>query len=142
MSDCIIQSGDTAQFLPAFGQAVVTPMPGVISGSGARCPVTQKPICLEGDEKSVIVSGCAYVSGPYVIPGTGMLKILALAPNQRALRTRSGGKAVILKGQQFEALFQVMTPAQMPPILSTPDPVPIYMGKGFFVTTNLRVRGT
>jgi len=142
MADFIIQHGDTALFLPAFGPAVVTPMPGVISGSGARCPVTQRPICLEGDEKSVRVPGCAYVSGAYVVPGIGTLKILSLAPNQRALRTRSGGRAVVLKGEQFEAIFEVMTPAQMPPIVSTPDPVPIYMGKGLFVTTNLRVRGT
>jgi len=142
MADFLIQSGDTALFLPMFGSAVVTPIPGVISGSGARCPITQRPVCVEGDEKSVMVPGCAYVSGPYVIPGMGMLKILALALNQRALRTRSSGKAVILKGQQFEAIFEVMTPAQLPPIVSTPDPVPKYMGTGLFVTTNVRVRGT
>ncbi len=142
MSDFIIQTGDTVQFQPNFGAAIVTVAPGVMTGTGARCLVTKKPICVFGDEKAVMVPGCPYMAGPYSVPGVGMLKILALAPNQQAMRTKSTGKPVILKGQMFDAVFQVMAPAMMPPTASTPDPVPMYMGKGMFITTNIRVRGT
>ncbi|QTA89075.1 hypothetical protein [Desulfonema magnum] len=142
MSDFIIQTGDQVIFLPNFGAAVVTVMPGVITGTGARCLVTKKLVCVVGDEKMVMVPGCPYVAGPYSISGVGMLKIMALAPNQQAIRTKSAGKPVILKGQMFDAVFQVMTPAQMPPPVSTTDPVPMHMGKGMFSNGNKRVKGT
>ena len=32
------------------------------------------------------------------IPGTGTLKIASLADNQKATKTKTGGKAVLLKG--------------------------------------------
>jgi len=143
MSDFILLSGDIVNFLPNFGAAVVTVMPGTITGTGARSKATQKPFCVAGDEKMVMVPGCPYISGAFSVPGVGMLKIMALAPTQQAMRTKSMGKPVLLKGQQFEAIFEVMTPAQMPPPVSTPDPMPKYPGgKGMFVTTNLRVKGT
>ncbi len=143
MSDFILISGDIVNFLPSFGSAIVTVMPGVIMGTGARSKALQKPFCVDGDEKAVMVPGCPYISGPFAVPGVGILKILALAPNQKAMRTKSGGKPVLLKGAQFEAIFEVMAPAQMPPPASTPDPAPKYPGgKGMFITTNLRVKGT
>ncbi len=90
----------------------------------------------------VMVPGCPYTSGAYTIPGVGMLRIQALAPTQQAMRTKSAGKPVILKGGQVEAVFQATAPAQPPPPTRTPDAVPMYMGKGEFITTNVRVKGT
>ena len=144
MSDFILLSNDTVNFQPSFGAAVVTVAPGMITGTGARCKATQKQVCVQGDEKSVVVPGCPYISGSFSIPGVGMLKILALAPDQVAKRTKSTGKPVLLKGKTFDAIFEVVTPAQMPtPTGTVPDPVPKYPGgKGIFVTTNVRVKGS
>jgi hypothetical protein len=142
MPDFILLSGDTANFLPSFGPAMVTVMPGMIMGTGARSKATGKIFCVAGDEKSVMVLGCPYISGAYSAPGTGILKILALAPNQVALRTKSAGKPVLLKGQMFDAIFEVMAPA-LNPAIGAPDPMIQYPGgKGMFVSTNVRVKGT
>ena len=142
MSDFILLTGDTANFLPAFGPAIVTVMPAPIIGTGARSKATGKIFCVSGDEKSVMALGCPYISGAYSTPGVGSLKIMALAPNQVAVRTKSAGKPVLLKGQMFDAIFEVMSPA-LDPILATPDPMIQYPGgKGMFVSTNMRVKGT
>lgn len=46
------------------------------------------------------------------IPGVRMLTIESLAGDQKAKKTKSGGKPVLLKGSSFKAKFQVMLPAQ------------------------------
>ena len=73
-------------------------------------------MCVDGDEKKVEVAGCSYYMTPqYPIPGTGTLKIAALAGNQKATKTSTGGKAVLLKGGNFTASFEVQSPAKQPP---------------------------
>lgn len=141
VADFILVDNDSVQFLPNFGMAIVVPMPGKIQATG-KSNATGKKMCVAGDEKKVQVSGCAYTAGQYSVPGVGTLKIQALAADQQARHTNSGGKAVLLKGKQFEAVFEVQTPAQMPPPASTPDSTPLYSGKGMFITTNLTVKGT
>ena len=133
--------GDLVIFLPAFGKAVVVPQPGILSGSG-KSNLTKKPICVEGDETNVIVPGCPYVSPPYVVPGVGTLKIESLAGNQKTREVKCGGKAILLRGGQFQAKFEVTTPAQMPPPPSSPDATPSYGGQGMFITTNLFVKAS
>lgn len=136
-----IVSGDTVTFLPPFGKCIVTPIPGTIPGSAMKTTVTAKPVCLEGDEKKVIVPGVAYVSPPFVTPGVGILMIESLAPDQLSKKTTIEGKAPILKGIMFNAKFQVNVPAMMPtPAGPVPDPVPLYSGgKGMFVPSNMTV---
>lgn len=144
MADFILVTGDTVMFNPAFGPATIVPVPGVLSGSG-RSNVGGKPVCVEGDEKNVIVTGVTYMSPVYSIPGVGMLKIDALGGDQKATKTKSGGKAVLLKGSTFTAKLQVMTPAQQPPPgpgPPTPDAMTEYSGTGTFVTTNVQVKGS
>jgi hypothetical protein len=144
MGDFIIIDGDIANFIPAFGQAVVVVQPGNITGSGPAT-INGKPICVDGDEASVEVPGCMYIAGPYSIPGSGTLKIDALAGNQLASKTNTGGKKVILKGSQFTAKFEVQSPAQQPPPgpgSPIPDSTTSYSGQGMFVTTNVKVNGT
>jgi hypothetical protein len=138
--DLILIDGDKAIFVPAFGPALVTVRPGTLKATG---PATAngKKICLNGDEKKVSVPACQYISGPFATPGTGTLKIAALAGNQKAKKTRSGRKSVLLKGGKFQAKFDVQVPAQtLPPGGS--DPVKSYSGQGFFQTTNRKFRGT
>lgn len=144
MGDFIIVDGDTAMFLPAFGQAVVVVQPGQMKGSGSLT-FNGKPVCVDGDEADVSVPGCMYIAGQYSIPGTGTLKIKALAGDQLAKHTNTGGKAVILKGKQFDAEFEVQSPAQQPPPGPggpIPDSTTKYSGKGMFITTNMKFQGT
>lgn len=142
MADFVLIDGDQVIFMPAFGAAIVVVQPGQTKGSG---PSTMggKKVCVEGDEQQVSVPGCMYSAPPFVTPGTGTLKIAALAPDQKAQHTQSGGKKVLLKGGQFTAKFEVQSPAMNPvPPSPVPDPVPQYSGQGLFVTNNTKYSAT
>lgn len=143
MSDYILLEGDKANFLPSFGAAVVLVQPGDLKGSGPAT-LNGKKVCVDGDEKNVSVPGCSYMTPQYSIPGTGTLKIDALAANQVAQKTHTGGKATLLKGSSFTAKFEVQSPAQQPPPgpgSPIPDPSPQYSGSGMFTTNNTKFRG-
>lgn len=144
MADLILVDGDKAFFLPNFGPAVVMVQPGTLQASGAAT-LSQKRVCVEGDEATISVPGCVYITPQYSIPGSGTLKIAALAAGQKAKKTRSHDKPVLLKGGNFTAKFEVQSPAQQPPPGPTspiPDATPQYSGSGMFVTTNYKFRGT
>lgn len=139
MPDFVLQHGDIVTFLPAFGPAIVVVQPGQLKASGPAT-IGGKKICLEGDEAKVSVPGCMYMAGPFSIPGTGTLKITSLAPNQKTVEVKHNGKALLLKGAQFIAGFEVQSPAQQPtPTGPVPDPLTMYSGMGNFITTNLKV---
>lgn len=144
MADFVLIDGDTAVFRPSFGAATVIVQPGALAASG---PATLggKPVCVDGDEASVVVRGCAYVTPQHSIPGTGTLEIAALAGDQKATQTRTGDKHVLLVGGSFTARFTVQSPAQQPPPgpgPPIPDATPEYSGSGSFLTTNTKFRGT
>jgi hypothetical protein len=144
MADFILIEGDKANFLPNFGAAIVVVQPGTLQGSGPAT-INGKKICVDGDEKNVSVPGCSYMTPQYSIPGVGTLKIAALAGNQKASKTNTGGKAVLLKGGTFTATFEVQTPAQQPPPgpgSPIPDSTPQYSGNGMFITTNVKIQGS
>lgn len=144
MSDFILMEGDQVIFMPAFAPAIVVVQPGKLEGSGPAT-IGGKKICVDGDESKVSVAGCVYMTPQYSIPGTGTLKISALAANQKATKTQTGNKAVLLKGGNFTAKFEVQSPAQQPPPgpgSPVPDATSQYSGNGMFVTTNARFLGT
>lgn len=142
MADLILITGDKAIFNPTFGAATVVVQPGTLVGSG-KGKINGKPICVDGDEKKVIVPGCNYMTPQYSIPGVGTLSIQSLGGNQKAQQTKSGSKLVLLKGSTFTAKFQVMTPAQQPsPGGPIPDSTSQYSGSGSFITTNVKIKGT
>lgn len=144
LPDFILIEGDKVTFMPNFGQAVVTTMPGDLKGSGPAT-LNGKKICVDGDEKNVSVPGCPYITPQYSIPGVGTVKIASLAGNQKAKQTQTGGKPVLLKGGTFTAEFEVQTPAQQPPPgpgSPIPDSTPKYSGMGMFITTNMKLQGT
>lgn len=143
MPDFILIDGDLANFMPNFGAAVVTVRPGVLEASGPAT-LNGKKLCVDGDEKQVSVPGCPYYTAQYSIPGTGTLKIEALAADQKAQKTSTGDKLVLLKGSLFTAAFEVQAPAmQLPPGPGspTPDATPKYTGQGSFQTTNIKFQG-
>jgi hypothetical protein len=142
--DFILLDGDKANFLPNFGAAVVVVQPGSLQGSGPAT-LNGKKVCVEGDEKQLSVPGCLYTTPQYSIPGTGTLKIANLASNQKAMKTKTGGKSVLLKGGSFTAKFEVQSPAHQPPPgpgSPIPDPTPQYSGNGLFMTMNTKFRGS
>ena len=142
MSDLVLMDGDQVVFLPAFSPAIVIVQPGKLAGSGPAT-LNGKAICVDGDETKVSVPGCAYMTPSHPIPGTGTLKIAALAGNQKATHTQTGGKLVLLKGAMFTAKFEVQSPAQQPtPGGPVPDGSPQYSGQGQFVTLNSKVCAT
>lgn len=141
MSDYLLLDGDLAIFTPTFGAATVVVQPGPLTASGPAT-VGGKAVCVAGDEGSVSVAGCSYVTPAHSIPGTGTLEIAALAGDQTATKTRSGDAKVLLVGSSFTARFSVQTPAQQPtPAGPVPDPAPSYSGSGSFSTTNTKFRG-
>jgi hypothetical protein len=144
LPDFILIEGDKADFQQIFGAAIVTVRPGEMKASG---PATLggKKLCVDGDEKELKVPGCPYVAPPYVTPGTGTITISQLAGDQKAQKTQTGGKVVLLKGSVFIAEFEVETPAQQPsPSGPVPDAPPKkkYTGSGSFLTTNTKFQGT
>ncbi len=144
MSRYILIDGDKANFMPNFGAAVVVVRPGDLKGSG---PATfnGKKLCVEGDETKVSVPGCMYTTPQYSIPGTGTLKIASLAGDQKAKKTKTGDKVILLKGSNFTAKFEVQSPAQQPPPgpgSPIPDATPEYSGNGTFITTNTKFQGS
>lgn len=142
MTDLVLMDGDQVLFLPAFGAAIVVVQPGKLAGSGPAT-LNGKAVCVDGDESKVSVPGCAYMTPSHPIPGTGTLKIAALAGNQKATHTHTGGKAVLLKGAMFTAKFEVQSPAQQPtPGGPVPDGSPQYSGQGQFMTLNTKVSAT
>jgi hypothetical protein len=143
MADYVLIDGDRVTYLPNFSPATVVVQPGKLAGSGPG-KVQGKPIAVDGDEQSASVRGCMYVTPQYSIPGTGTLEIAALASDQVARKTRTGGKPMLLLGGSFTAAFKVQTPAQQPPPgpgAPIPDPTQEYSGQGFFVASNREFRG-
>ena len=138
----IIRTGDQVQFLPNFGAAILlAPAITVITGSAATVSVAGMTACVEGDEKNVTLPGIPYMSGSFVTPGTCTLTIQQLGADQKSMKTKIAGKAVILKGTMFTAKMTVMSPAMQPnpPAPPVPDPVATSVGQGMFITTNVTV---
>ena len=144
MPDFILVDGDTVNFLPVFTPAIVAVQPGNIAGTGLAT-ISGKKICVDGDESEVSVPGCSYFTPQYSIPGSGTLKISALAGNQKAQKTKTDKKLVLLKGMMFTAKFEVQSPAQQPPPgpgSPVPDSTAQYSGNGSFMAGNTKVKGT
>ena len=141
--DFIIIDGDQVMFNTAFGPAMVQVIPGKMKASG-KSTVNKKNICVAGDEKNVVVSGCSYTSGGFTIPGTGNLKIASLGADQLTQKSGSGKKQIILKGSVFNAIFEVLSPAQQPVPGSSPIPDPLkkYPGTGQLITSNSKIKAS
>jgi Contractile injection system spike tip protein len=148
MADSIIITGDLLRVAMPLMGATVFPVaaPVPLIGSGARVNGLMRPVCVQGDELPAFLKGVPlpYVAPPYVIPGTGTLQIL-LMPTNLAKRTMNAGKPLLLKGGQFQAKFQVASPAMFQPpgpVPPQPDPISVKIGPAQFITSNMTVRAS
>ena len=91
-------------------------------------------VCVEGDEATVIVEGCAFTTKTHSdVKGVGILTIKALASDQLATQTTCEGKAVLLVGGDFEAqLVGVAPPMKTTPNGPIPGPMGPFNGTGHF----------
>lgn len=143
MADSILLDGDMVNFNPSFGPAIVTiGQPVKLRATGGD-PVFGRKMCVEGDERNVLVASCMYITGQCPIPGVGNITILLLNPASVARKTTSLGKKVLLKGLPFIARFQVLAPAMMvmPTGQQVPDAIPYYQGSGSFLSTGPTKQG-
>jgi Contractile injection system spike tip protein len=138
MSKQVLMTGDKVIFDTSFPPAQVIALPGTLIGSALSLKVNTMPVCVQGDEKKVVVPGCPYTAGSFSTPGVGILTIKQLAPDQLSKVTSDNNKKVLLKGSKFDATFLVVAPALMPapPGPPVPDPLKMYNGKGSFLTLN------
>jgi hypothetical protein len=133
----LLKDGDIAVFDLQFGPAVVFWAPIKIKGSGPA-KFRGKNIC----EKSVKMDSCPYTVPGYAAPGMGKLTI-QLMPNQMCTKTSTGSTKVLLKGTEFIAMLEVKSAAKIavaPAVVE--DPVPMYVGKGRFITLNMTHKAT
>lgn len=116
MGDTVVVGSDTFSVDPSFGDATVAgklTSNMIAVGCAARVKIQGKPVCVQGDESvSIFLPGLTYTAGSFASPtGTGFVRIMSLAPDQIAKRVSVNGKKLILKGSQFKATFQAISPA-------------------------------
>jgi len=121
----------------------VVPMleaPVPLTGSSENLTVNGSPACLLGDQLPEELSEpLPYTAPPFTNPGTGKLTLTPLPANQTVIA--KNGKVILIKGEQFEALFTVEVPAtQTTPAGPVPDPVAAKPGTAQFITTNETVK--
>lgn len=138
MGDFVIRTGDMLRVTippPAVVPMLEAPVP--LSGSSTNVTVNDMPICLQGDELPMeLREPLPYTAPPFTAPGTGTLT-LTLLPANMTRQTRNGGKPILIKGESFQAMFTVETPATQPsPTGPIPDPELEKAGTAEFVTTN------
>jgi hypothetical protein len=137
MPDFVIRTGDMIKV--TISPPAIIPLlqaPVTLIGSSESLTVIGATACLVGDELPVELSGpLPYTAPPFTNPGTGKLT-LTLLPGNQTLRTKNG-KAILLRGQPFLALFTVATPATQSTVAGpVPDPVATKPGMAEFITTN------
>ncbi|MBV9445474.1 MAG: hypothetical protein JO345_06210 [Streptosporangiaceae bacterium] len=140
MPEFIIRTGDMIKVTippPAVVPFLETPQP--LTGSSENLTVTGTPTCLVGDELPVALRvPLAYTAPPFTNPGTGKLTLTLLPANQ-TMQTKNG-KAILVRGQPFLALFTVDVPATQSTVAGpVPDPVVAKIGTAEFITANVTV---
>jgi len=135
MSDFVMVTGDTVTVTFATMTITSAPGPQPLVGSGAGLRVGGFVVCLEGDELPPSLKGpLSYTDGPFRNPGTGTLKLLPVKGVNTTRVLTDGGRAVLLKGAVFPAVFTVTSPATNPK--GDPDSTAPKSGTASFSTGN------
>ncbi len=136
MSNLVVIDGDALIFETNFGANIVTPAaPCLIQGSG-EADITNKKICVLGDESKVSIAA-TYTKSTHTTPGTGTITIAALAADQQAVFV-TARTAVIVVGSQFTARFTPSAPAMDPQGKPDPNMGPT-QGTGTFINSQTLV---
>jgi hypothetical protein len=141
VGDFVIKTGDLLRVtIPAPALVPDLAGPAPLQGSSTNVTVNGASVCLVGDELPAQLRGpLTYTAPPYTNPGTGTLS-LSLLPQNTTTRTRNG-KALLVRGGPFTALFTVGAPAtQTTPAGLVADPLTVKEGTAQFVTDNETVR--
>lgn len=141
--DFLMKTGDMIKITippPAIVPMLEAPIPLV--GSSTSVTIMGTPACLLGDElPPELLEPMPYTAPPYVTPGMGMIKVILMPTNLTEMTMNE--KPMLLKGEVFEAMFTVETPAQMPtPAGPVPDPLIEKPGTAQFITTNVIVKAS
>lgn len=132
MSNLVVIDGDALKFETNFGANIVTPTaPCLIQGSG-EADITNKKICVLGDESKVSIAA-TYIKSTHPTPGTGTITIAALASDQQAVFV-TARTAVIVVGSQFTVRFTPSSPAIDPQGKPDPNMGPA-QGTGTFINS-------
>jgi hypothetical protein len=139
-SKLVIQNDDLIQITldpPCVSPPLVPPLTLVASGYSQT---NNQVVCVEGDEYPPLIANSSpvpYMYPPYVIPGTGTIKITLNSDNKTS-KAKDKDKKMLLKGSgTFQVELDVQSPAQMPtPTGPQPDPQSKHTGTGQFITTN------
>jgi hypothetical protein len=139
MADFLIKTGDMLQVTvppPALVPQLVAPVP--LLGTGWTILVNHQAVCLEGDELPIALRvPLMYTAPPFVTPGMGTLTLM-LTPANKTLRSSFSGRAALLKGGPFNAMFNVTVPAMQPtPVGPVPDPLLAKPCTAQFITTTI-----
>jgi hypothetical protein len=142
VADFIIKTGDMIQITvppPAVVPQLVAPVP--LMGTGTTLLINKQPVCLQGDELPMAISGpLMYTAPPFVTPGVGTLTIM-LVPTNLTATTTTSHKSALLKGSSFQAMFNVSSPAMQPtPAGPVPDPVVVKTCQAQFITSTVNAK--
>src|ERR1700691_1240295 len=112
--DYIILNNDMLQITidpPTICPTLMAPVPLIGSGFST---VNDMAVCLEGDElPPSLPAPMAYTSGAFTTPGMGTVSVTLQSANKTQAATDTN-KAMLLKGQTFQAKFSVTVPAMQP----------------------------
>jgi hypothetical protein len=136
----LIANTDMIQIIldpPCVSPPLVAPIPLVATGYSK---VNEQKVCVEGDEYPPVIANSTpvpYMCPPYVIPGTGTVKITLADANKTSI-SKDLDKKMLRKGTTFQVELDVQVPAMMPapPGPPQPDPMPKHTGNAMFITTN------
>ncbi|EDM80952.1 hypothetical protein PPSIR1_25271 [Plesiocystis pacifica SIR-1] len=136
--DVIVLDGDAVVFEDNFSGAMLDiPQDGSIKGSGFLT-IEGAKTCVEGDEKTVMVSGVMYKTAAFSIQGSGMITLEPIDSGHLTSVSGTGGKPMILVGGPLKSKFTVLAPAQQPnpPGPNLMDNTLSYKGSGEFSPAN------
>lgn len=138
-TDCQIQITMNG---PETYPTLSAPIPLV--GSSKDFKVSQKSVCLEGDETpQMLLSPQTYQSPSFPdVPGTGTVTIKIESSN-KTQKTQNGGKPMLITGQSFSVEFDVVVPATLIDKVTgvpIPDPVVKKTGSAKFININTKAK--
>lgn len=133
----LLLTGDLVMFQTMDGNPTFIPTPPIPINGSSSSDVLGRIICIEGDEKNVILPVYTYMTPTFPIPGIISCKIKQLdSSHLSSIATNNGKKILYVSSTSFIAEYQVIMKAQQPPPPAgggLQDPISTHTGKGNFI---------